>query len=131
MPGRCYKLFVRPNGDEAWVNAHYATNLDNIEKFPELNRTIPQMTKAQVIAKGVLNRTDGFPENHFEVKYIKYFPIDLPENEIVWCPMTVLFVPWFMHHTTVQKDLLNTMNCIKVNGKNRFHRIPLKLRQNK
>ena len=131
MPGRCYNLFVRPNGDEALVNALYATNIDNIERFPEFNRAIPQMTKAQLLAKGVLNRPDGFPENHFEVRYIKYFPIDLPENEIVWCPMTVLFVPWFMQHTAVQKDLLNNMNCIKVDGKNRFHRIPLKLRQNK
>ena len=124
-------LFVRPNGEEANVKVVAATNIDNIERFPEFNRAIPQMTKAQLLAKGVLNRPDGFPENHFEVRYIKYFPIDLPEDEIVWCPMTVLFVPWFMQHTTVQKDLLNAMNCITVDGKNRFHRIPLKLRQNK
>ena len=120
--------FLRPNGDEAYVNIATVTNIDNIEKFPEFNYGIPQMTKAQLLAKGVLNRPDGFPENHFEVRYIKYFPIDLLENEIVWCPMTVLLVPWFIQHTVVQKDLLSTMNCIKVDGKNRFHRIPLKLK---
>ena len=101
MTGFNCGLFLRPNGDEVFVPVSVATNIDNIERLPEFNREIPQMTKAQLLAKGVLNHPDGFPENHFEVRYIKYFPIDLAEDEIIWCPMTSLFIPWFMQHTAV------------------------------
>ena len=73
MTGFNCGLFLRPNGDKLFVPVVAATNIDNIERLPEFNRAIPQMTKAQALAKGVLNRPDGFPENHFEVKYINIF----------------------------------------------------------
>ena len=86
------------------------------------------MTKQQLLEKGVLYHPDGLPDNHFEVRYLKNIPTDLREDEIVWCPMSVLVVPWFLKRYEVDRDLLDKRRGIKVNGKSRFYRIPMKLK---
>ena len=87
------------------------------------------MTKAQLLEKGVLYHPDGLPDNHFEVKYLKDIPTDLREDEIVWSPMSVLVVPWFLKRYEVDRDLLEKQKGgIKVNGKSRFRRFPMKLK---
>ena len=43
--------------------------------------------------------------------------------------MSVLIVPWFLKRYEVDKDLLEKQKGgIKVNGKSRFHRFPMKLK---
>ena len=120
--------FIYADGHEACVNVIAVTNLDKV--YFVFNFRIPKMTRAQLLEKGVLYHPDGLPDNHFEVRYLKNIPTDLREDEIVWCPMSVLLNPWFSKRYEVDKDLLNKQNGdrIKVNGKSRFFRIPMKLK---
>ena len=118
--------FIHANGHEACVNVISVTNLDKV--YFDFNSRIPKMTKQQLLEKGVLYHRDGLPDNHFEVRYLKDIPTDLREDEIVWCPMSVLIVPWFKNRYEVDKDLFYKRRGIKVNGKSRFHRLPMKLK---
>ena len=119
--------FIHADGHEQRVNVVAVTNLDKV--YFDFNSRIPKMTKAQLLEKGVLYHPDGLPDNHFEVRYLKNIPTDLREDEIVWCPMSVLIVPWFSKRYEVDRDLLDKQKCgIKVNGKSRFYRIPMKLK---
>ena len=121
--------FIYADGHEARVNVIALTNLDKVEDYIVFNYRIPKMTKAQLLEKGVLYHPDGLPDNHFEVKYLKNIPTDLREDEIVWCPMSVLLVPWFSKRYEVDRDLLEKQKGgIKVNGKARFYRVPMKLK---
>ena len=105
------------------------SNLDKVEDILIFTSRIPKMTKAQLLEKGVLYHPDGLPDNHFEVKYLKDIPTDLREDEIVWCPISVLIVPWFLKRYEVDKDLFEKQKGgIKVNGKSRFYRVPMKLK---
>ena len=67
--------------------------------------------------------------DHFEVRYLKNIPTDLREDEIVWCPMSILIVPWYQRRYEVDRDLFaKQKGGIKVAGKSRFYRIPMKLK---
>ena len=119
--------FIHADGRESRVNVISVTNLDKV--YFDFNFRIPKMTKAQLLEKGVLYHPDGLPDNHFEVKFLKDIPTDLREDEIVWCPMSVLIVPWFSKRYEVDRDLLEKQKGgIKVGGKARFYRIPMKLK---
>ena len=119
--------FIHADGHEACVNVSGITNLDNVY----FDFRLHNMTKAQLLEKGVLYHPDGLPDNHFEVRYIRNIPIDLREDEVVWCPMSVLFVPWFKNRYEVDRDLFEKQKGgIKVDGKTRFYRIPMKLKAN-
>ena len=121
--------FNYADGHEAHVNVICISNLDNIEDYIVFNFRIPKMTKAQLLEKGVLYHPDGLPDNHFEVRWLKHIPTDLREDEVVWCPMSVLLIPWFLKRYEVDRDLPEKQKCgIKVNGKSRFYRIPMKLK---
>ena len=118
---------INADGRETHVNVLCISNLDKV--YFDFNSRIPKMTKAQLLEKGVLYHPDGLPDNHFEVKFLKDIPTDLREDEIVWCPMSVLIVPWFKNRYEVDKDLFEKQKGgIKVNGKSRFYRIPMKLK---
>ena len=119
--------FIHADGREAGLNVIGISNLEKV--YFVFNSRIPKMTKAQLLEKGVLYHPDGLPDNHFEVRYIKNIPTDLREDEVVWCPISVLINPWYLKRYEVDKDLLNNQkDVIKVNGKARFHRIPMKLK---
>ena len=121
--------FIHADGHEARVNVISVTNLDKVEDYIVFNYRIPKMTKQQLLEKGVLYHPDGLPDNHFEVKFLKDIPTDLREDEIVWCPMTVLINPCFSKRYEVDKDLFEKQKGgIKVGGKSRFYRIPMKLK---
>ena len=103
------------------------SNLDKV--YFDFNSRIPKMTKQQLLEKGVLYHPDGLPDNHFEVKFLKESPTDLREDEVVWCPISVLIVSWFKNRYEVDRDLLEKQKGgIKVNGKSRFYRFPMKLK---
>ena len=109
--------FIHADGHEACVNVIGISNLDKVEDILIFTYRIPKMTKAQLLEKGVLYHPDGLPNNHFEVKYLKNIPTDLREDEIVWCPMSVLIVPWFLKRYEVDRDLFaKHKSGIKVNG---------------
>ena len=119
--------FIHADGHEARVNVSGITNLDNV--YCDFSSRLPKMTKAQLLEKGVLYHPDGLPDNHFEVRYIRNIPIDLREDEVVWCPISVLIVPWFLKRYEVDRDLFaKQKGGIKVDGKSRFIRIPMKLK---
>ena len=119
--------FIHADGREAHVNVICISNLEKVDF--DFNHRRPKMTKAQLLEKGVLYHPDGLPDNHFEVRYLKNIPTDLREDEIVWCPMTVLINPWFSKRYEVDRDLFEKQKGgIKVNGKSRFYRIPMKLK---
>ena len=118
--------FIHADGHEAGVNVIGISNLDKV--YFDFNSRIPKMTKAQLLEKGVLYHPDGLPDNHFEVRYLKNIPTDLREDEIVWCPISVIIIPWFLKRYEVDRDLLDKRRGIKVNGKARFYRIPMKLK---
>lgn len=82
------------------------SNLDKVEDFISFNARIPKMNKQQLLEKGVLYHPDGLPDNHFEVRYLKDIPTDLREDEVVWCPIAVLLIPYFTKRYEVQRDLL-------------------------
>ena len=121
--------FIYADGREACVLVIGISNLDKFEDILCFTPRIPKMTKAQLLEKGVLYHPDGLPDNHFEVRYLKDIPTDLREDEIVWCPMTVLINPWFSKRYEVDRDLFaKHKSGIKVNGKARFYRVPMKLK---
>lgn len=121
--------FIHADGHEACVQVIGISNLDNVEDILIFTARIPKMTKVQLLEKGVLYHPDGLPDNHFEVKYLKNIPTDLREDEVVWCPMSVLLIPWFKNRYEVDRDLLEKQKGgIKVDGKTRFYRIPMKLK---
>ena len=86
------------------------------------------MTKAQLLEKGVLYHPDGMPDNHYEVRFVKHIPIDLKEDEVVWVPVSALLAPWYINHYSVQKDMSDNKSGIKVDGKQRFYRFPIKVK---
>lgn len=119
--------FIHANGNEVRVNVIAVTNLDNV--YFDFNHRLPKMTKAQLLEKDVLYHPDGLPDNHFEVGYLKNIPTDLREDEVVWCPISVLLIPWFSKRYEVDRDLFaKQKGAIKVGGKARFYRIPMKLK---
>ena len=118
--------FIYADGHEVRVQVSSITNLEKV--YFDFNSRHPKMTKQQLLEKGVLYHPDGLPDNHIEVRYLKNIPTDLREDEVVWCPMTVLIVPWFSKRYEVDKDLFYKIRGIKVNGKSRFYRIPMKLK---
>ena len=119
--------FIHANGCEAHVNVICISNLDNV--YFVFNSRLPKMTKQQLLEKGVLYHPDGLPDNHFEVRYLKHIPTDLRKDEVVWCPISVLLNPWFKNRYEVDRDLFaKQKGGIKVNGKARFYRIPMKLK---
>ena len=119
--------FIYADGHEQHVNVISVTNLEKVDF--DFNHRLPKMTKAQLLEKGVLYHPDGLPDNHFEVRYLKNIPTDLREDEVVWCPMSVLLIPWFSKRYEVDKDLFaKQKGGIKVNGKARFYRVPMKLK---
>ena len=119
--------FIHADGHEACVNVICISNLDKVDF--DFNHRIPKMTKQQLLEKGVLYHPDGLPDNHFEVRFLKDIPTDLREDEIVWCPMSVLINPWFSKRYEVDKDLFEKQKGgIKVDGKARFYRVPMKLK---
>ena len=121
------ETFIHADGHEQHVNVIAVTNLDKV--YFNFNYRLPKMTKQQLLEKGVLYHPDGFPDNHFEVRYLKNIPTDLREDEVVWCPISVLLVPWFKNRYEVDRDLFaKQKGGIKVGGKARFHRFPMKLK---
>ena len=119
--------FINADGCETRVSVISISNLEKVDF--DFNYRHPKMTKQQLLEKGVLYHPDGLPDNHFEVKFLKDIPTDLREDEIVWCPMTVLLNPWFSKRYEVDKDLFEKQKgVIKVDGKARFYRIPMKLK---
>ena len=121
--------FTRPDGSEACVSVIGLTNLEVPEDNDNFKFKVPTLTKAQLLEKGVLYRPDGMPDNHYEVRFIKNIPIDLKEDEVVWVPITALLAPWYINRYAVQKDLFISHNkIIKVNGKTRFYRFPVKVK---
>ena len=119
--------FIHADGREAGLNVIGISNLEKV--YFDFNYRLPKMTKQQLLEKGVLYHPDGLPDNHFEVRYLKNIPTDLREDEVVWCPMSVLIVPWFSKRYEVDRDLLEKQKGgIKVNGKARFYRVPMKLK---
>lgn len=120
-------VFVRPNGEEVRVQVIGISNLDKV--YFDFNSRIPKMTKQQLLEKGVLYHPDGLPDNHFEVRYLKNIPTDLREDEVVWCPISAIIIPWFSKRYEVDRDLFEKQKGgIKVAGKARFCRIPMKLK---
>lgn len=125
--GKGDRIFIHADGHEQHVNVIGISNLDNV--YFDFNSRIPKMTKQQLLEKGVLYHPDGLPDNHFEVKYLKNIPTDLREDEVVWCPTSVLIVPWFSKRYEVDRDLFaKQKGGIKVAGKARFYRVPMKLK---
>lgn len=122
--------FMRPDGGEAHVCVISLTNIEEVEDRVNIVTRKPTMTKAQLLEKGVLYHPDGMPDNHYEVRFIKHIPIDLKEDEVVWCPITALLAPWHINHYSVQKDILYKYkkSGIKVDGKARFYRFPIKVK---
>ena len=121
--------FTRPNGGEVCVNVISVSNLDAIDNRCQFPTRIPTMTKQQLLDKGVLYHPDGYPDNHFEVRYLKNIPTDLGKDEVVWCPISILLNPWFMLRYEVCRDLLDKYKgCIHVDGKARFYRVPMKVK---
>ena len=121
------RTFIHANGNEQHVNVISISNLDKV--YFVFNHRLPKMTKQQLLEKGVLYHPDGLPDNHFEVMYLKHIPTDLREDEVVWCPISVLLIPWFKNRYEVDRDLFEKQKGgIKVNGKARFYRIPMKLK---
>ena len=121
------ETFIHADGHEQHVNVISISNLDKV--YFNFNYRLPKMTKQQLLEKGVLYHPDGLPDNHFEVKYLRHIPTDLREDEVVWCPMSVLLIPWFSKRYEVDKDLFaKQKGGIKVNGKSRFYRVPMKLK---
>ena len=121
--------FIHADGHEACVYVVGISNLDKVEDILIFTSRIPKMTKAQLLEKGVLYHPDGLPDNHYEVKFLKDIPTDLREDEIVWCPISVIIVPWFLKRYEVDKDLFEKQKGgIKVDGKARFYRVPMKLK---
>ena len=121
--------FTRPNGKEVHVSVVSISNLDNIDYSSLFPHRIPTMTKQQLLDKGVLYHPDGYPDNHYEVRFVRHIPIDLKEDEVVWVPITVLLVPWYINHYSVQKEIFyNNKGGIKVDGKQRFYRFPIKVK---
>ena len=119
--------FIHADGLEQHVNVIAVTNLDKV--YFDFNFRLPKMTKQQLLEKGVLYHPDGLPDNHFEVRYLKDIPTDLREDEVVWCPMSVLLVPWYSKRYEVDRDLFaKQKGGIKVAGKARFYRLPMKLK---
>ena len=119
--------FIHADGHEQHVKVIAITNLDKV--YFDFNSRIPKMTKQQLLEKGVLYHPDGLPDNHFEVRYLKNIPTDLREDEVVWCPMSVILNPWFSKRYEVDRDLLaKQKGGIKVAGKARFYRLPMKLK---
>jgi len=123
-------VFIHADGCEAHVNVIAVSNLDKVEDHIVFNSRIPKMNKQQLLDKGVLCHPDGLPDNHFEVRYLKNVPTDLREDEIVWCPMSVLLNPWYVKRYEVQRDLFEKQykKGIHVDGKSRFYRVPVKLK---
>ena len=97
------ETFIHTDGHEQRVNVISVSNLDKV--YFDFNFRLPKMTKQQLLEKGVLYHPDGLPDNHFEVRYLKDIPTDLREDEVVWCPMSVLIVPWFSKRYEVDRDL--------------------------
>lgn len=127
VPYKGDATFIHADGHEKHVNVISVTNLDKV--YFDFNHRLPKMTKAQLLEKGVLYHPDGLPDNHFEVRYLKNIPTDLREDEVVWCPMSVLLIPWFLKRYEVDRDLFAKQKSgIKVAGKARFHRVPMKLK---
>ena len=119
--------FIHANGRKAGINVIGISNLEKVDF--DFNHRHPKMTKQQLLEKGVLYHPDGLPDNHFEVRFLKYIPTDLREDEIVWCPISVLIVPWFSKRYEVDRDLFaKQKGGIKVDGKARFYRVPMKLK---
>ena len=119
--------FIHASGREAHVNVISVSNLDKV--CFDFNNRLPKMTKQQLLEKGVLYHPDGLPDNHFEVRFLRDIPTDLREDEVVWCPMSVLLIPWHSKRYEVDKDLFaKQKGGIKVNGKARFYRVPMKLK---
>ena len=119
--------FIYADGHEQHVNVISVTNLDKV--YFDFNHRLPKMTKKQLLEKGVLYHPDGLPDNHFEVRYLKDIPTDLREDEVVWCPMSVLLVPWYQRRYEVDRDLFaKQKGSIKVAGKARFYRLPMRLK---
>ena len=119
--------FIHADGREQGLNVISISNLDKV--YFNFNYRLPKMTKQQLLEKGVLYHPDGLPDNHFEVRYLKDIPTDLREDEVVWCPMSVLLVPWFSNRYEVDRDLFaKQKGGIKVCGKARFYRLPMKLK---
>ena len=119
--------FIHADGHEAGLKVIGISNLDKV--CFDFNHRLPKMTKQQLLEKGVLYHPDGLPDNHFEVRYLKDIPTDLREDEVVWCPMSVLLVPWFSKRYEVDRDLFaKQKGGIKVDGKARFYRLPMKLK---
>ena len=118
--------FIHADGHEQGLNVTAVTNLDKV--YFDFNHRFPKTTKQQLLEKGVLYHPDGLPDNHFEVRHLKDIPTDLREDEVVWTPMTVLLIPWFSKRYEVDRDLLDKKCGIKVGGKARFYRVPMKLK---
>lgn len=125
-----FRIFISPDGGEVRVQTIYITNIENFEDYANYAIHTPTMTKAQLLEKGVLYHPDGMPDNHFEVRYLKNIPIDLREDEVVWCPISVLIKPWYTNRYAVQKEMYYKYkkNGIKVDGKARFYRFPVKVK---
>lgn len=123
--------FIHADGHEPHVNAISITNLDNIDTSCFLKSRIPTMTKQQLLDKGVLYHPDGYPDNHFEVRYINNIPTDLGKDEVVWCPISVLLNPLYVKRYELCRDLFDKLKgCIHVDGKARFYRVPMKVKTN-
>ena len=121
--------FTRPNGDEVCVCVTCVTNIEEVEDHVNIVTRKPTMTKAQLLEKGVLYHPDGMPDNHYEVRFVRHIPIDLKEDEVVWVPISALLAPWYINHYSVQKDMTyDNKSRIKVDGKQRFYRFPIKVK---
>ena len=122
--------FTRPDGSEVHVVVISVTNIEEVEDYVEFAKNTPTLTKAQLLEKGVLYHPDGMPDNHYEVRFKKNIPIDLKEDEVVWIPISALLVPWYINRYAVQKEMYynNKKNGIKVDGKARFYRFPVKVK---
>ena len=122
-------VFTRQNGEEVRVQVVAISNLDNIDNSCWVPHRLPIMTKQQLLDKGVLYHPDGYPDNHFEVRYLKNIPTDLGKDEVVWCPMTVLLNQWYAQRYELCRDLFDKhKGHIRVDGKARFYRVPMKVK---
>ena len=121
--------FIYVDGRELHVNVIYVSNLDNINNLCQFPHRIPKMTKQQLLDKGVLYHPDSYPDNHFEVRYLKNIPTDLGKDEVVWCPMSVLLNQWYVQRYELCRDLFDKQKgAIHVDGKARFYRVPMKVK---
>ena len=124
-------VFTNPNGEEVCVQVVAISNLDDIDNSSWVTHKVPTMTKQQLLDKGVLYHPDGYPDNHFEVIYLKNVPTDLGKDEVVWFPISVLLNPWFVPRYEVCRDLFDKQKgVIHVDGKARFYRVPMKVKSN-